>query len=111
MIIDTNEESASKVTALPIRFKSESEERTLYPVESRPCYHQGGFIVDESAAEVTCKICAVKLNAIWVLAQLAHKETKYHLSMERYRDEMARLANRSKTKCQHCHQMTRISRA
>lgn len=100
-----------KIVELPVRFKPEAEERTLYEVESRPCRHMQGFIVDESATEVTCKVCSAKLNPMWVLTQLAHKETKYHLSAERYRDEMERLANRSKTKCQHCHRMTRISKS
>lgn len=100
-----------KILELPVRFKRDSEERTLHPVLVRACSHGHGFDVDESASEVTCRTCMAKLNPMWVLARLAHQETNYHETEKRYRDEMARLAGRSRTKCQHCHQMTRISRA
>jgi hypothetical protein len=42
---------------------------------------------------------------------LAGEETKWHESFKRYQAEMRRLSERSRTKCQHCGQMTRISHA
>jgi hypothetical protein len=48
---------------------------------------------------------------MWVLTKLAHKETGYHETERRYHEEMKRLSERSRTKCEHCGQMTRISRS
>jgi uncharacterized protein YeaO (DUF488 family) len=39
-----------------------------------------------------------------------HKEHRWHELHARYQDEMQRLAERERTKCQHCGQLTRISR-
>lgn len=105
-----------KVAKLNVRFRrpldTDDMRTVLMPYEVRresECQH-GRYVVDEQMAEVECAICHAKLNPIWVLRQFAHWERRMTDLHARYADEMARLGERSKTKCNHCGQMTRISR-
>lgn len=102
-----------KVTRLPIRFKDAvPPERTLvFPYEvgkGSVCLHEK-FIVDKEKAEVECGGCGEKLNPMWVLVQLCGRDRRFHEGHRRYHEEMKRLSERSRTKCHHCGQMTRIS--
>ena len=97
-----------KVTKLPVR-PDPGRERVL-PVQPSKCQHfMTGYIVDEKLAEVTCRACGEKLNPMWVLHQLSLTENRWHDLHARYQDELARLRERSRTKCEHCGGMTRIS--
>lgn len=104
------------VLRLPVKFKSPvPEDRTLVrPFEvakSGGCSHLFcGYVVDEALAEVECGRCGAKLNPMWVLNRLANEDRRMAKSQERYQDEQRRLAKRSRTKCDHCGKMTRISR-
>lgn len=107
-------DDGDNVTKLPVRFKNPMpEERTLVrPWEVQrygECMHDK-FIVDDKKQEVECGKCGEKLNPMWVLAQLCSKDMRIHEAAKRYKEEMARLAERERTKCHHCGQMTRISR-
>ena len=102
------------VTKLPVRFKSPAPEgRTLLrPWEvgrSGGCMHSR-FVVDDKKLEVECGDCKEKLNPMWVLVHLTIQDKQMHEAAKRYKEEMARLAERERTKCNHCGQMTRISR-
>ena len=103
-----------EVTRLPVKFKRHDEEVVLQRVQLvsqfPTCNHYGSYIVDEAEAEVTCGRCGEKLNPMWVLQQLANKEHQWHRVREQYQEEMKRLDERSRTKCQHCGKMTSISR-
>jgi Zn finger protein HypA/HybF involved in hydrogenase expression len=121
---------SDEITRLPVKFKEPpSEERTLEIVQrwgAGSCNHDFYFagdpltgasvmknvtyIVSEAEAEVTCGHCKAKLNPTWVLVRLAHQETKYHETAKRYQEEMKRLSERQRTKCDRCGHMTRISR-
>jgi Zn finger protein HypA/HybF involved in hydrogenase expression len=80
-----------------------------HEVGQRPCYHQR-FVVDGTKAEVECGDCHEKLNPMWVLTQLAMRDHRFHEAHERYAEEMRRLDERHRTKCDHCGRMTRIRR-
>ncbi|MFP4891245.1 hypothetical protein [Paraburkholderia sp. EG304] len=102
----------AEVHELPVRIRRDAgDERVLKAVHSGQCWHGQGYLVDDKLAEVTCAACGEKLNPLWVLTQLAYRENRFHELHERYQDELARLAERERTKCQHCGNMTRISRA
>lgn len=81
-----------------------------HEVGKKTCCHRR-FIVDETAEKVECADCGEKLNPIWVINYLAGKESQWRYNGEKYREEMQRLSERSKTKCEHCGHMTRISRS
>lgn len=104
-----------KVKRLPVRFKPPvPEDRTLVrPFEVAKgggCSHLFcGYVVDEALAEVECGRCGAKLNPMWVLTRLANEDRRMAELRERYQDEQRRLSERSRTKCQHCGKMTRIS--
>ena len=101
-----------KVTKFPVRFKHQEMDRNLvrpWEVGKRECHHQR-FIIDDKKAEVECADCKEKLNPMWVLAYLCNRESLWQDARKRYADEMARLDERSSTKCQYCQKMTRISR-
>lgn len=101
-----------KVVELGVRAKTKpGDDRTLIQVDTRECSHRGPYVVDETLAEVECATCHAKLNPIWVLARIANRETSMERHRATYQDEMQRLAERKKTKCEHCQKMTRISRA
>jgi ribosomal protein S27E len=102
------------VTKLLVRLKNAApEDRTLlrpWEVQKHDkCMHHS-FVVDDKKTEVECATCGEKLNPMWVLVQLASKDMRMQEAAKRYKDEMARLAERERTKCQHCGQITRISR-
>jgi len=102
------------VKRLPVRFKNPlPEDRTLLLAweagQYSGCFHTS-FIVDSQRAEVECAQCHEKLNPMWVLEHLAVKDLQFKEAAHRYREEMRRLAERSRTKCQNCGHMTRISR-
>src|ERR1700679_614538 len=99
-----------KVHALPVRAKRAlGAGHELSMVAPAGCWHRGGYLVDERLAEVTCATCKAKLNPIWVLQQLTMAENRFHDLHARYQDELVRLNARSRTKCEHCGGMTRIS--
>lgn len=68
------------------------------------------YLIREGETEVECGQCGTRLDPMFVLKILARQETQYDRSRERYQAEMKRLSERSRTKCQHCGKMTRISR-
>jgi hypothetical protein len=97
------------VTLLPVKNrKNVSEEKVFLVPPPHKCFHRR-YIVDQYAAEVTCGDCGEKLNPYFVLQQLSNKEHHYHELHARYHDELKRINERSRTKCEHCKQMTRIS--
>jgi hypothetical protein len=113
---------SDEVAKLPVKFRAPpTGERVLEVVRGghNGCNHdfviangevkQVTYVVDPAAAEVECSNCKAKLNPMWVLARLAHHETRYHELAARYQDEMRRLSKRTRTKCDHCGAMTRIS--
>ena len=99
------------IKKLPVAFKRPVDtERSLTPVHFTGCSH-GLYEVDLKAAEVSCRKCGLKMNPMSVLWDLAVEESHYAQARVAYQQEMARLAERSKTKCQHCGKLTRISRS
>jgi hypothetical protein len=99
------------VVTLKVPFKKPVPEERFLVVDRTACQHYGGpYLVNDTYTEVTCGQCKQKINPMWVLQQLAQKETRWHETRRQYQEEMKRLSERSKTKCEHCKQMTRISR-
>lgn len=110
-------DDGENVTRLPVRFKTQGKTGRALELIDRyfdnegQCSHRNAtFIVCESEADVECGKCGAKLNPMWVLKHLAVEERRLHEMSERYKDEMKRLSERSRTQCQHCGKMTRISR-
>lgn len=106
--IDT---TGADVLKLPVK-RSEPLDGSLMlvPPPYGKCQHFGGpFEVDEKAGDCKCLKCGERVTAIFVLKELMNIESRWMRARIAYQDEMGRLKKRSRTKCQHCGQMTRIS--
>ncbi len=115
-----------KITNLPIKFKAPpTDEGPMLQIvqswsQSEGCNHRWAvhnhktvnakYLIREGETEVECSLCNTKLDPMFVLRQLANKESEWHRTREAYQAEMVRLNERKLTKCQHCSKMTRISR-
>lgn len=106
-------DDGDNIERLKVRFKKPGPvERTLFrphEVGRRTCSHEN-FVVDVTKETVECKDCAERLNPMWVLGRLASRDHRFYDAHLRYAEETKRLAERSRTKCDRCGHMTRISR-
>ena len=68
------------------------------------------YYLRDGETEVECSRCNTRLDPMFVLKILATEETQWSRVRARYLDEMKRLAERTRTKCMHCGNMTEISR-
>ncbi len=101
------------IVQLPVGHKPPPEQGSyLRPVPYGVCMHwRGPYEVDIPGAKCKCLQCGAEVSAIFVLQQLMNDESQWKRERAVYQDEMKRLAERSRTKCQHCGELTRISRA
>ena len=101
-----------KVSRLPVTMKASAEDSKvmLVPPPHDACRHwKSSFTVDMDAGICRCKQCGGEVSAMFVLKQLMHEESRWNQTRESYQDEMKRLKARSRTKCTHCGEITRIS--
>ena len=108
--IDTT--TGADVVKLPVkRAEPPTGERMLQPVPyiGRCTHWNTSFEVDVDAGDCKCLGCGERVTAIFVLEKLMQEESRWMRTRAAYQDEMKRLKERERTKCQHCGEMTRIS--
>lgn len=104
-----------KITRLPVKFREPLPiDRTLLQPHEVPKANQCGhlfaqYLVDPSEAQVECGRCGEKLNPMWVLHQLAIRDRRMAEAQKASKAAQERLEERTRTKCNHCGKMTRIS--
>ena len=98
------------VISLDIMRRKSDEESPLRNVTARECRHPR-FIIDQAATTVECAVCHQQLNPMWVLGELANKDSAVSRCRQAYREQASKEAAKLKCKCQHCGKMTRISRS
>lgn len=76
---------------------------------NRVCMHNR-FILDTSLDAVTCGICGEKLNPMWVLENLAIRESRYEIRIRKLQKTEEKTAAKLRCKCEHCGKMTKIYR-
>ena len=80
--------------------------------DSSQCPHKGPFTLCKEEWAVECGDCGALLNPIWCLTKLCEKEAYWNNRMDdlaKYLKEItAELADRERTKCTHCGNMTAI---
>ncbi|MFG1302659.1 hypothetical protein V5F34_00770 [Xanthobacter autotrophicus] len=109
-------ETDEKVARLGVKFKAPPAAdgqvlRLVDKYDSAACnHHFVHYLIREGETEVECGNCGTRLDPMFVLKKLAHKESNWNRTREVYQEEMARLKERQRTTCQHCGKMTRISR-
>lgn len=105
--IDTGD---ATVVQLPVKHRNLEGGPMLNPVPFSKCTHwKGPFEVDVDGGKCKCLSCDAEVSPMFVLESLMRKESQWMQAHDRYHDEMARLAARTRTKCTHCGQITRIS--
>lgn len=76
------------------------------------CPHRGPFLIDRKLAVVECQDCGSLLNPIYCLEVLANREAYWNMrqrDLGKYLAEInAEIADRTRTKCTHCGNMTAI---
>lgn len=104
--------SGENILKLPVKPREPVGERFLVDVPYTKCKHWNGpFEVDVDGGKCKCLKCGEEVTPLFVLEQLMQQESRWMRTREAYFDEQKRLAERSRTKCQHCEKLTRISRA
>lgn len=87
------------------------ERPMLQPVGHSACIHfSTSFEIDVDGQKCKCLSCQAEVSPWFVLKRLMAEESRWRTARGAYLDQMKRLAERSRTKCDHCSQMTRISR-
>jgi len=86
----------------------DDEVPTLKIMPRPSCFHEY-FLIDDVADVVTCGQCKVPVSPFFALRAIKHQESRFMERHRTYKDEMQRLYARSRTKCEHCKQITRIS--
>lgn len=101
------------ISKLPVKNKREgTKELFLVRRPYERCKHYDGpFELDEDAGKVHCLECQEEVSPIFVLKRLMQLESRWMRSHNQYHDEQSRLAKRSRTTCDHCGKMTKISRS
>ncbi len=104
--------SGENILQLPATYKEPPDgARMLVPVDHSACTHWNTtFQVDVRGGKCVCLGCKAEVSPMFVLEQLMNKESQWMRTRAAYQDEMKRLDERSRTKCQHCGQLTRVSR-
>lgn len=108
--IDTT--ACADVLQLPVKRNEPPDgSRMLQPVPfvGRCSHWNTTFEVDVDAGDCKCLGCGERVTAIFVLKRLMDEESRWMRNRAAYRDEMARLKARERTKCTHCGKMKRIS--
>ena len=107
--IDT---SGGNILQLPIKPSDRRDSKLfLVPPARDPCSHYlTQFEVDTVGGKCKCLGCGTEVSPMFVLERLMQQESQWQRNRAAYLGELARLAERSKTKCTHCGKITRISR-
>lgn len=71
------------------------------------CQH-GDFKINESNDTVACGLCGEVLSPMWVLKQLANKNSQLYWRWQEMQEKVEKTRNKMRCKCQHCGQMTAI---
>nr|WP_233107949.1 hypothetical protein [Vibrio sp. 0908] len=73
------------------------------------CPH-GNFTIDESTDTISCGMCNAQLSPMWVLKELANKNSQLYWHWVDMQKRVEKTRNKMRCKCQHCGQMTAIQR-
>lgn len=104
-----SEHDGGPVVRLPTaRRPGPDEAPFLQPVPFAACRHYGSFVVDSPAGICKCMDCGEAVSPMFVLERLMREESRWMVARRHHEEQMQRLAERSRCKCQHCGQMTRV---
>ncbi|MEN5285775.1 hypothetical protein ABE494_07465 [Stenotrophomonas lactitubi] len=99
--------SDDKVVHLPVKPKTAPSVELTIVSPYGGCQH-AHFLVDERAAEVTCRDCGEKLNPIWALTKLSQLDSSLIQRWSLLTAHVRLLEGRTKVKCTCCQRMVTI---
>ncbi|EKO3439510.1 hypothetical protein NTE19_003402 [Vibrio fluvialis] len=99
-VLDLSELFANR--ELPDRMLKKAQS---YPVK---CKH-AQFMVDQQLDTVECGKCGERLSPVWVLSQLADKETELRRRFSISKALAEEVKDKTKCKCEHCGKITSIA--
>ncbi len=76
---------------------------------SLECRH-GEFTINESNDTIQCGVCKEILSPMWVLKQLANKNSQLYWRWKEMQEKVEKTKNKLRCKCTHCGNMTQIQR-
>lgn len=99
-----------KVKRLPVAHRAHDVALELVHYDPKqPCSHtQCPYRIREGEAEVECGGCGTRLEPMFVLRQLAIKDSLWNQRQQAAIKTAKEVSARVRTKCQHCGQMTKI---
>lgn len=65
-------------------------------------------IVDTRKNTLTCRDCQAEVSATWYLERLVEHWSRTEARRKRAEEAIVKAEKRCRTKCEHCHEMTRI---
>jgi hypothetical protein len=71
------------------------------------CNHSRTW-VDIKKNHITCRDCKVELNPVWVLNEIAHKQSLLKIRIEEQKKIIELYNKKKRTKCEHCGKMTKV---
>lgn len=102
--------SGADVVKFPKWHKPPPDGALMLVKRPQTCIHFGTqFEVDTENYRCRCLGCGEEVSPYVVLQRLMQHESRWMQAREAYQADMKRLTERSRTKCQHCGEMTRIS--
>jgi len=100
---------SDNIESIGVKFKKPvKEDRMLRTISRGAGCLSHSYIIDEESNEVTCGKCDKTFNHMAVLVDLTRKEGTWVRNQARSIELMAKLAERSRTKCNNCGKMTKI---
>lgn len=98
------------VLKLPVKHVQPPDGSLMLVPPPYGCNHfNTSFEVDDKKEDCKCLKCGQSVSAMFVLKRLMDLESRWHTTRQNYQDEMKRLNERSRTKCEKCGEMTRVS--
>lgn len=99
-----------KITRLPVVHRTRDVALELVHYDPKePCSHKHcHYRIREGEAEVECGGCGTRLEAMFVLRQLAIEDSLWKQRQQAAAKTAQEVSQRIRTKCQHCGRMTRI---
>lgn len=97
---------------LEFKYKQKSKTDLVDSVFKRKyndCYHTS-FEIDLSKNHVECGKCKAILNPMWVLNEIANKESNNRHRLIDLKKEIEETKNKMHCKCDKCGKMTRIAK-
>ncbi len=97
------------VIDLPVSNRRQEENgMSLVKSKPQPCGHYRSFDINTDSDRCFCRDCGAEVSPIFVIKRMMAQESLWTRSRDRYMEDMKKLSERKRVKCQHCGKMAKI---